>query len=76
MSVLYKCGEPRWRDAWCAPAYYGSNVRPVPEPFASLAVPCLQTDEWLYERGPGNLVAMVILRSGRVQSIKYGRVPD
>ena len=36
----------------------------------------LQTDERLYERGPGNLVAMVRLRSGKVQSIRYGRVPE
>jgi hypothetical protein len=32
-------------------------------------------EEWLYERGPGNLVATVRVRAGVVQSIRYGRVP-
>jgi len=47
----------------------------VPEPFASVLVPCQQVEEWLYDRGPGNLMATVRFRFGRVQSIVYGRVP-
>jgi hypothetical protein len=38
-------------------------------------VPCQQTDEWLYDRGPGNLMATVRFRSGSVLSIVYGRQP-
>jgi hypothetical protein len=30
-------------------------------------------EEWLYDRGPGNLLAVVRIRSGVVQSIHYGR---
>ena len=75
LSVLYKCGEPKLRDSYCAPVFYASTLQPVPEPFASASVPCQQTDEWLYERGPGNLVATVRMRNGKVLSIKYGRVP-
>jgi hypothetical protein len=77
VSVFYKCGQPLLKDSFCAPVYYtqSQNLYPVPEPFASAYVPCQQTDEWLYDRGPGNLMATVRFRSGVVQSIIYGRVP-
>lgn len=74
ISVLYKCGQPLLKDSYCARPYYYfyQRLRPVPEPFASAFVPCLQIEEWLYERGPGNLVATVRFQSGVVQSITYG----
>jgi hypothetical protein len=75
LSVLYKCGEPMLKDAYCAPVYYSSWLQPVPEPFASAWVPCQHVEEWLYDRGPGNLTATVRFRFGVVQSIRYGRVP-
>jgi len=75
VAVAFKCGPPLLHDSYCAPVFYGQTLQPVPEPFASTYVPCLQTDEWLYDRGPGNLVATVRFRSGRVQSIVYGREP-
>ena len=75
LSVVYKCGQPILKDSFCAPVFYSQSLYPVPEPFASAYVPCQQTDEWLYDRGPGNLVATVRFRSGVVQSITYGRVP-
>ena len=75
VAVVYKCGQPALQDSFCAPVYYGSTLQPVPEPFSSLVVPCQQVDEWLYDRGPGNLVATVRFRYGRVVSIVYGRVP-
>ena len=40
------------------------------------SVPCLPIDEWIYDRGPGNLMATVRFRSGVVQSIRYGRTPQ
>jgi hypothetical protein len=75
VSVLYKCGQPILKDSFCAPVVYNQTLRPVPEPFASAFVPCQHTDEWLYDRGPGNLMATVRFRSGTVLSITYGRVP-
>ena len=75
LSVAYKCGQPLMSDAYCAPVYYSQSLYLVPEPFSSVMVPCQLTDEWLYDRGPGNLVATVRFRSGIVQSIIYGRVP-
>lgn len=77
LSVLQKCGQPLLKDSFCAPIYYYSTtVQPLPEPYASSIVACQQVDEWLYDRGPGNLMAVVRFRSGVVQSIRYGRTPQ
>jgi hypothetical protein len=77
LSVVYKCGQPTLKESFCAPLYYSQNqnLYLVPEPYANAYLPCQQTDEWLYDRGPGNLVATVRFRSGVVQSITYGRQP-
>jgi hypothetical protein len=75
LAVVYKCGEPLLRDNYCDPVYYSGSVYPVPEPLARLYVPCIYTEEWLYERGPGELLAVLRIRGGKVQSITYGRQP-
>src|SRR5262245_25833431 len=75
LSVIYKCGQPLLSDQYCAPVYAYGSLRPLPEPFASAVVPCQVIEEWLYDRGPGNLLATVRFRSGVVQSITYGRTP-
>ena len=75
ISVFYKCGDPLLKDTFCAPIYQPGAIRPVPEPFASLMFPCVQVEEWLYDRGPGNLLATVRFQSGVVHSIVYGRTP-
>ena len=74
-AVLYKCGQPLLIDSSCAAVFYSPTLQPVPEPFASALLPCQRTDEWLYDRGPGNLLATVRFRSGKVSSITYGRSP-
>jgi len=76
LSVLYKCGQPLMKDNYCAPVYYPQSLNPVPEPFASAVVPCQVVEEWLYDRGPGNLMATVRFRSGVLQSIRYASVPQ
>jgi hypothetical protein len=75
LAVLYKCGEPLLRDAYCAPVFYGGMVQSVPAPWASFVAPCLVVDEWVYDRGAGNLIATVRFQGGIVQSIRYGREP-
>jgi len=75
MSVYYKCGEPLLKDSYCAPVYYTGSTWVVPPAIASAFVPCLLTEDWLYDRGPGNLLATVRFSSGGVQSITYGRTP-
>lgn len=76
LSVLRICGEPTLKDSYCAPVYVGPNLQLVPQPFAGSALPCLQIDEWLYERGPGQLSATVRFQYGIVQSITYSQPPQ
>lgn len=75
LSVAYKCGQPLLSDSYCAPIYHRNTLQLVPEPYASFHVPCQPVDEWVYDRGPGNLMATVRFRAGVVQSIAYGRTP-
>jgi hypothetical protein len=75
LSVIYKCGQPVLADTFCAPVYLPGSLDPVPAQVAGLAVPCQPIEEWLYDRGPGNLMATVQFRNGKVQSIRYGRLP-
>ena len=76
IAVAFKCGQPLLQDTYCAQLFYAQTLYPVREPFASVLVPCQQMEDWLYDRGPGNLMATVRFRFGRVQSIVYGRVPQ
>jgi hypothetical protein len=76
LALVYKCGQPALRDNYCDPLYYNGSVNTVPEPFAGLYVPCIDAEEWLYERGPGQFPAVVRIRAGKVQSITYGRQPQ
>jgi hypothetical protein len=75
VALVYKCGQPLLADSFCAPVYYPGGVFVVPEPFASAAVPCQVIEQWLYERGPGELKATVFLRNGVVQTITYSGSP-
>lgn len=76
VSVLHKCGEPKLRDSFCAQVWQPGSPYPVPEGFVGGAVPCLVVDEWLYERGPGEMTAIVRFQYGKVQSIRYSRSPS
>lgn len=76
VSLLQKCGPPQLQDSFCAPVFQNKSLVPVPEPFASNAVPCQQIDDWIYDRGRGNLAAAVRIRSGAVQSIRIQRQPN
>lgn len=75
LSVLYRCGEPVLKDASCAPVYQAPAHPAWPLHPGVLGLPCVVEDEWLYERGPGRLTAVVRFQSGVVQSIRYGRMP-
>ena len=76
LAVFYKCGPPLLQDTFCAPVFYAQTLNPVPGPIAGYYVPCQPVEEWLYERGPGELVAVIRMRGGKVQSITYGRQPQ
>jgi hypothetical protein len=73
LALVNKCGPPVLADSYCAPVEIlppRGFSRNYPE-----YLPCQPTDEWLYDRGPGNLQATVRLRAGRVISIHYGETP-
>jgi hypothetical protein len=72
LALVYKCGQPALSDNYCAPVYYSGSVNTVP----GLYVPCVNTEEWLYERGPGEFPAVVRIRGGKVRSITYGSQPQ
>jgi Protein of unknown function (DUF2845) len=76
LSVLYKCGQPLLADASCALVFHAGTPYPVPAPIALALVPCQPVEEWLYDRGPGHLMATVRFRDGKVSSIRYGRLPQ
>jgi hypothetical protein len=76
LSVRFKCGQPLLADSYCAPVFDSLTLQPVPDPFAAVVVPCQRVEEWLYDRGLGNLMATVRFRSGVVQSIRYSRAPQ
>jgi hypothetical protein len=76
LSLVYKCGPPEAADAFCAPVYYAGSVNVVPDPWASMAVPCQVIEQLLYSRGPGELLATVYIRRGIVQTITYSRTPN
>ena len=75
LSVLHKCGEPLLKDAYCAPVYHVPSYQLVPPPLVGIVVPCQPVEEWLYDRGPGHLMATVRFQAGVVRSIDYGRQP-
>lgn len=76
LAVLYKCGEPLLKDSYCAPWVQSGTLQPVPGVYAAAVAPCQPVEEWVYDRGPGNLMATVRFKSGVVQSIIYGRAPQ
>lgn len=76
LALLYKCGPPLLAQTSCAPVYYAPTLQPVPPAFIGTVVPCQPIEDWVYERGPGELVATVRLRGGLIESIRYGRAPQ
>lgn len=76
LSLLYKCGAPLLAQTFCAQVMYGPSLQPVPPPFIGTVVPCMPVEDWVYDRGPGHLMATVRLRNGLIESIRYGREPQ
>lgn len=72
LSVLQKCGEPRWRDTVCAPAWIRGAWMVGPVPWGGVVPACEPVEDWVYDRGPGYLPATLRFRSGRVAVVLYG----
>jgi hypothetical protein len=77
LSVVYKCGEPVMKDSFCAPVIdlRGGTLVP-PAAYGWAGMPCQMVEEWLYDRGPGHLMARVRILAGTVLSIRYSRAPE
>jgi hypothetical protein len=72
LAVLRACGEPALKDAYCKPVTV--IVPGYPGRTTILhGLPCQPVDEWLYDRGPGNLTVTLRFEFGRLQSIRYGQ---
>lgn len=77
LSVVYKCGEPAMKDSFCAPVIDLRNGALAPSAaYGWAGVPCQMVEEWLYDRGPGSLLARVRILGGTVLSIRYSRAAD
>ncbi|WP_082536824.1 MULTISPECIES: DUF2845 domain-containing protein [unclassified Roseateles] len=73
--LLRACGQPSISDAYCVRVLQPAHPAPYGSPHVS-QVTCVVTEEWLYDRGPGNLVAVVRIREGKIVSIRYGNKGD
>jgi hypothetical protein len=71
LAVLRACGEPAFKDAYCKPVIAVSPG--YPGGVVVQGAPCVLAEEWLYERGDGNLPVTVRFELGTVQSIRYGQ---
>jgi Protein of unknown function (DUF2845) len=69
-SVILKCGEPAFRDAFCqAPNTANANglgTRPRPD------LPCVNVEELTYKPGYGQRVTTLRFEENRLKSIAYG----
>lgn len=71
ISVMQKCGEPMLKDTFCKPVMAAVPWSPYPVVLPPHIAPCELVDEWMYDRGPGNLLATVRFQRGVVDSIRY-----
>lgn len=65
VTVLQKCGEPVERDA-------AGLAEEPPGPAARAVVTEAPVQQWVYSGGKGNLLKIVILRGGTIESIENG----
>ena len=84
-TILQKCGEPVFKDSFCAKPD-GNKPEVIVNPPSS-ATPggqtvivnnnrCDQAEEWTYRAGSGQFETMLLLRDGALASIRYGsRIP-
>lgn len=71
ISVMRKCGEPMLKDTFCKPVMATVPWSPHPVILPPHIAPCEMVDEWMYDRGPGNLYATVRFQRGVVDEIRY-----
>ncbi|MBN8506673.1 MAG: DUF2845 domain-containing protein [Burkholderiales bacterium] len=74
-TVRQRCGEPVYRDSFCAEARQTPEGLPPPampnEP-RRLPPGCVAVDEWTYNPGWGQFWTTLRFEGGRLVSIRYG----
>jgi hypothetical protein len=63
--VLQRCGAPRSRDS-------AGLLAESPGPAAPAPTSEVLLEQWVYDRGPGQLLSIVTLRGGRITAIEDG----
>jgi len=82
-TILQKCGEPVFKDSFCARPDGNRPEVIVNPPSAgggqTVVVNsnrCDQAEEWTYRPGSGQFETMLLFREGVLSSIRYGsRIP-
>lgn len=72
-AVVFKCGQPTVSDSRCEPIAW---VRAPGRSHHSPTQPeryCQTVDEWIYDRGPSNLVATLRFREGKLVAVRFGQ---
>ena len=72
-SVLQKCGEPLFKDSFCAPREPNTvnKINGDRRVIIDIAQ-CRQVDEWSYNPGSGRFITTLQFEGGEVRSMKYG----
>ena len=84
-TILQKCGEPVFKDSFCAKPD-GNKPEVIVNPPSSSSGGgqtvivngnrCDQAEEWTYRPGSGQFETMLLFQEGALKSIRYGsRIP-
>jgi hypothetical protein len=79
-AIINKCGEPQFKESFCAAFAFGAYIAITPAiaaaPFIT-AVPaafsshgCQKVDEWIYNPGSGQFLALLQFERGILKSIR------
>ena len=81
-TILQKCGEPVFKDNFCARPDANPEVIVTPEASGGNKTVivnnnrCDQAEEWTYRPGSGQFETMLLFQNGALKSIRYGsRIP-
>jgi hypothetical protein len=70
-SVLQKCGAPFFNESFCKPANQVAS-QPASADASKVIVPCELVDEWSYNPGQGQFIAILRFEAGVLTTIRFG----
>jgi len=75
-SVLMKCGQPFFTEAFCKPPHEFFVPVVSDEGTTINVLPCVPVEEWTYNPGSGQFMTIMRFEAGTMTSIRYGaRIP-